>query len=300
MVRAGAPLRRAKVGIRADSQLCAALMAPFSQPIRADMLADGQRSKLDEGIMRSGLRRAAYHRVIGIGALAAVGWLGAGSAGAQLPQNRPIPESSSQDRVWCENRQRTFAADLRINGCTALIESGNLTRSDLAVSYNNRGAAYQERHDLDHAIADYDEAIKLHPAYAPAYNNRGNAHQAKGDIDAAIADYSDAIRFDFNFVQAFNNRGKAYQMKGDIDRAIADYNAAINLNPNFALAFVNHGDANLLKGDLNRALADYNEGIRLDARSASAFNNRGTAYGRKGDLEHALTDFDEAIRLDPT
>ena len=182
--------------------------------------------------MTSGLRVAASNRVIAIWILVAAGCFPAGVAGAQQAQDR----SSQQDRVWCENRQRAFTPDLRINGCTALIESGSLTRSDLAVSYNNRGAAYQEKRDLDRAIADYDEAIRLHPTYAPAFNNRGNAHQAKGDLDAAIADYSEAIRFDFNFVQAFNNRGKAYQFKGDIDHAIADYNAAINLRVKQAVA----------------------------------------------------------------
>src|ERR1700722_8840913 len=231
--------------------------------------------------MISDLRMAASKAVIAIGILAAVDGFAAGLAGAQeshdgTSRGGTSSNANSQDRFRCEDRQRALAPDIRIDACTALIESGDLTRTDLAISRNDRGTAYQEKHDLDHAIADYDEAIKLHPAYAPAYNNRGNAHQAKGDIDAAIADYSEAIRFDFNFVQAFNNRGKAYQIKGDLDRALADYNAAINLNPNFALAFVNHGDVYLIKGDLNRALAYYSQAIMLDPKSAAAFNNRGT------------------------
>ena len=171
--------------------------------------------------MNSGLRRTS-NRVIAIGVLAAVNCFAAGIAGAQRPQDRSAQDASAQDRTSCENRQHAFVPDLQIKGCTALIESGNMNRTNLAVSFNNRGTAYQETHDLDRAIADYDEAIRLHPAYAPAFNNRGNAHQAKGDLDAAIADYSEAIRFDFNFVQAFNSRGKAYQMKGNLDHAIAD------------------------------------------------------------------------------
>jgi hypothetical protein len=35
--------------------------------------------------------------------------------------------------------------------------------------------------DLDHAIADYDEAIRLNPKFAVAVNNRGSGYKQKGD-----------------------------------------------------------------------------------------------------------------------
>ncbi|MGA9890878.1 MAG: tetratricopeptide repeat protein [Xanthobacteraceae bacterium] len=37
------------------------------------------------------------------------------------------------------------------------------------------------------AIADYDRAIALDPGFALAYNNRGAAYGKKGDLDCAIA-----------------------------------------------------------------------------------------------------------------
>ena len=36
----------------------------------------------------------------------------------------------------------------------------------------------------------------IDPKYADAYNNRGLAYRAKGDYDHAIADYNEAIRLD--------------------------------------------------------------------------------------------------------
>src|SRR5262244_2068669 len=74
-------------------------------------------------------------------------------------------------------------------------------------SVNNR--------DYDRAIADYNEAIRLVPADAPAFFGRGNAYASKGDRDRAIADYSEAIRLDPKYAFAFNNRGIAYAIKGD-------------------------------------------------------------------------------------
>jgi tetratricopeptide (TPR) repeat protein len=50
--------------------------------------------------------------------------------------------------------------------------------------------------DLDRAIADFSEAIRLNPLFASAYHERGVAHRAKGDHTRAVADQEVAIRLD--------------------------------------------------------------------------------------------------------
>ena len=46
---------------------------------------------------------------------------------------------------------------------------------DDAEAYYNRASAREEKRDLDGAIKDYDEAIRLKPDYAEAYYNRASA-----------------------------------------------------------------------------------------------------------------------------
>jgi len=140
----------------------------------------------------------------------------------------------------CDSPQDPEAA---IIDCTQSINSGKWKGRHLAAFYNNRAAAYHEQGDLDRAIADLSEAIRLDPKLAMAFNNRGAAYNEQGDNDRAIADYNEAIRIDPKLAMAFNNRGNAYSDKGDNDRAIADFNETIRLDPKLARAFQNRGSA---------------------------------------------------------
>ncbi|MGA7702853.1 MAG: tetratricopeptide repeat protein, partial [Thermoguttaceae bacterium] len=62
-----------------------------------------------------------------------------------------------------------------------------------------------------------------------AYNNRAVAYYKKGDIDRAINDCTEAIRVDPNLVLAYLNRGAAYLKKGDKAKAKADFDEAKKL-----------------------------------------------------------------------
>ena len=211
---------------------------------------------------------------------------------------KAAPVSSQEtERCFQEGIAKNF--DLTIYYCTQVIESGSLPEKKLAVAYNNRAIAHDEKKDYIRAIQDFSQAIRLDPNYAIAYNNRGNAYRDKQDFDAAILDYSQAIRLDPSYVIAFNNRGNAYRDKQDFDRAIQDYSQAIRLNPKYAIAYNNRGYAYFEKKNYDRAVQDFSQAIRLDPNYAVAFNNRGNAYLSKNDYSRAIEDYRQTLQLDP-
>ena len=61
-----------------------------------------------------------------------------------------------------------------------------------AAAYYLRGVTYHSKGELEKAIADYTEAIRINPDHAKAYNNRGAAYEYKGEYDKAMADYAKA------------------------------------------------------------------------------------------------------------
>src|SRR5262245_27720092 len=168
--------------------------------------------------------------------------------------------------------------DLAVAGCSRAIDSHQYTGRSLARLYARRGGAYQAQGDLDRAMADFNESMRIDPTYPSAYNNRGINWYRRGDLDRAIADYDQAIQLDPKYEYAYANRGAAWATKGDLGRAIADFDQAVRLDPKDAEAYYNRGLAWEIKGNLDRAIADFNQAIRLDPTYANAHDTPDSAW----------------------
>jgi len=161
----------------------------------------------------------------------------------------------------------------RIAACSAVIALDGLDVRAKSQALNNRGHAYDRIKDSDHALADFDEAIKLDPANADAFNNRGNLYWSKFEDDRAFQDFSDAIRIAPR-AEYFLNRGNKYSLLGDDDRAISDFDRAIALNSQLAVAYRYRGAAYSRKNDFARAMQEYDRSVQIDPGSAVLFNKR--------------------------
>jgi|GEM_PF-494394 len=166
-----------------------------------------------------------------------------------------------------------------------------------AIAYNNRGEAWRRKGKHDKAIADFTKAIELKPDFAEAYYNRGNAWDDKGEYDRAIEDFTKAIELNPDDAEAYNNRGLAWRHKGEYDRAIEDYTKAIELEPDYAAAYNNRGNAWHDKGEYDKAIEDFTKAIELKPDLAQAYYNRGNAWANKGEYDRAIADYNEAVRL---
>ncbi len=196
---------------------------------------------------------------------------------------------------------RASARRLRGELDIAIADFSEAIRLDpkFAAAFSNRGAVWRAKKDYDKAIADDSEAIRLEPKLASAFNNRGAVWADEKDYGKAIADYSEAVRLDPKYVNAFFNRGLAWKAKKEYDKAIADYTVAIRLDPEYVDAFFNRAIAWRAKKDGDKAIADYTEAIRLNPKYVNALFSRGAVWTEKKEYDKAIADYTEAIRLDP-
>jgi tetratricopeptide (TPR) repeat protein len=242
---------------------------------------------------------------------------------------------TAEQRAWC-NGQFDVTPKRRVDACTAVIDSGRIEGKSLSAALGNRGEAYADLRNVDRAIADFNEALRIVPKNSRALTDRGEAYLNLRNVDRAIEDFNDAVRIDPGNSKAFAGRGVAFQFKGgddsseraisdwtealridpgnadvlenrariymiqrNYDGMIADYGALIRLDPQNDWAFQQRAYAYRHKGELDRALADYNQAIRIDPNNVQAVHGRGLVYQDKGELDRAISDYDAAIRIDP-
>jgi tetratricopeptide (TPR) repeat protein len=198
----------------------------------------------------------------------------------------------ADDRADCRG---TGAPDAAIAACTRLIGAGKVQGSQLADLFAARARAYRAQADLDRAIADFGEAIRLDPTRAFFVELRGNVWFERRDYQRAIIDYDRALQVNPKLVPAHVGRASAHFARGDFDAAIADYQAAIELNPKAAGLYVQRGNVWRRKGDVARAIADYSEALRIVPALLGAHVARGIALEAAGDRSGARADYQAAL-----
>jgi len=165
--------------------------------------------------------------------------------------------------------------------------------------HNSLGTMYIDKGFIDKAIVEYVEAVKYKPIFPQAYYNLGNACIKKGMVDDAIKFFGKAISQGMYNPQIFNNLGSAYMKKGMMDEAVAQYQRALSVYKDFAEVHSNLGYVYTEKGDLDRAMFELKEALRLQPGHANAHNNLGALYCQKGLWDMALDEFTKAVRFDP-
>jgi tetratricopeptide (TPR) repeat protein len=101
-----------------------------------------------------------------------------------------------------------------------------------ALAHNNLASGLLAKGDVDAAIIEFREGLRLAPELASLHDGLGNALSAKGEQDAAASEFREAARLDPNLAAIHHNFGQALAAKGDLNGAVREYRRALNLSPN--------------------------------------------------------------------
>jgi tetratricopeptide (TPR) repeat protein/predicted aspartyl protease len=139
---------------------------------------------------------------------------------------------------------------------------GELTE---AAEFARRGAAFAERRDYEHALADLTKACELDP------------------------DESDH----------FYRRGMVYWQTKQGELALADFDRAISLKPDFVSALIARAEFRLASKDMTGAVADLDAVDRSAPRQANIRLTLAALYGRAEQPPSAIVQFDLWIANHP-
>jgi tetratricopeptide (TPR) repeat protein len=126
-----------------------------------------------------------------------------------------------------------------------------------AVAFRNRGNAYNHEGQHDSAIEDDTQAIRLEPENAENFNSRCWSRAIAGrDLDKALSDCNESLRLKPNVANTLDSRGMVHLKLRQYDRAFKDYSDAIAINAKAASALYGRGYARKQQGDNADAMAD--------------------------------------------
>ena len=112
-------------------------------------------------------------------------------------------------------------AEAELSALLATEDSG-----DRASIFNKRGVArvHQGRHA--EGLSDFNAALEIHPAFAPALVNIGNLLLEGGQVEAAVVQYEAALRSDDGHRAAHFNLGVAFKKLGRHADAVREFRRA--------------------------------------------------------------------------
>jgi protein O-mannosyl-transferase len=169
-----------------------------------------------------------------------------------------------------------------------------------AETHNGLGMVLSKKGLWRESEIHYAEAIRIKPRFAEAHGNMGILLEAVlGKSEEAISEFEAALKIDPQKAEIRYDLGLSLAGQGKMDEAIAQYKKALEIKPSYAEAHTELGNALFLKGELSNAIGHYNKALEINPELANTHSNLGLALMTQKRFPEAIFHFNEALRINP-
>ena len=166
-------------------------------------------------------------------------------------------------------------------------------------AYHNRAYLHKKCKSNDLAIHDYTKAIALGVSnIAVTYRERAACFENMGMFDNALNDYYKAIELKEN-IDWLIDRARVYQKKKFYEQAENDLNRALRINPDYGKVYYGFGNLYSEREYYDLAIDSYTMAIAMGYLDSCAFGGRAFCYICLNLFDAAEKDYSKAIELDP-
>ncbi len=171
--------------------------------------------------------------------------------------------------------------------------------SDNYVARMNLAEILQTEGNINEAMAQLQEVLRLRPYYATAHWELGAAMAQQGQTQEALQHLQEAVKLKPDDADAHFHLGVVL---GDLRRpeeAAAEFRDTIRLKPDNEHAHYNLGNMLAAQRKFGEALPEFSAAVRLNPDDAAQRVNLGITLASLGRLDEAIAQFSEALRIKP-
>lgn len=177
--------------------------------------------------------------------------------------------------------------------------------------YNKLGVIHHRKGLSEKAIAYFEKALKVNPAYTEAalnlsiaYNEIGRYEEAHKIFDSAVKTVCKTRMIKDPYIEGklaneHARLGDQYCNLGRLKEAIGEYKKALKLRPKFADIITLLGIAYRDNGELEAAIKALSKAQKINPKYLPAIIHLGIIYYMKGFVDMAIREWKKALSIDP-
>lgn len=164
-----------------------------------------------------------------------------------------------------------------------------------ATTFFAHGHLLERQGNLEKAVAQYEEALRIQPDFVTAINRLGITLNKLGRNAEATQRFERAVALAPSAPFLFNNLGFSLYLEGRYDEAEAALRRAVELKPDFTRASMNLGMTFGKQMRFEEALVAF----RTGSDEANAYYNLGVVQSDARRYTDAVRSFSRALEIDP-
>jgi protein O-mannosyl-transferase len=163
----------------------------------------------------------------------------------------------------------------------------------------NIGATLAAQNELEEAIVQYREGLKILPRNAGAQLFLAYLYQRKGNSSDALKQYGEILKSNPESAAALIGMGTVMADLGKSDDAVHYLTEALRIDPKNVSAHNNLGLVAYRRDRMEEATSHFRTAMMTDPRNAEVRYNMGLAFEKMGKIDDAIAHLERATEINP-
>ncbi|CAD8131886.1 unnamed protein product [Paramecium pentaurelia] len=163
-------------------------------------------------------------------------------------------------------------------------------------AYYLRGDIYRLQKDLDQALKNYEECVKLKTQSHFVYYNIGLILNEMNKKEDAVRNFDISLQYQIKY-ETLINKGILCLELCRYEDCIQIYDLAISLQPDCHIAYYSKGFTLFKLSKYEESIENYNKALKLNPLLINGFNNKAVSLSKINKINEAIENLNQGLKL---